>query len=72
MTLCSSAVSFHVVQATGLELHTDGEGTPNIGCGRFFEGTAEQMHKALNVVLAGLPDDTLVFVSCLPANGRSV
>ncbi|KAL2114544.1 hypothetical protein VUR80DRAFT_4527 [Thermomyces stellatus] len=31
------------------------------GCGRFFEGTAEQMHKALNVVLAGLPDDTLVF-----------
>ena len=30
------------------------------GCGRFFEGTAEQMHHALNVVLAGLPDETLV------------
>lgn len=33
------------------------------GCGRFFEGTAEQMHQALNVILAKLPDDTLVYVS---------
>jgi len=31
------------------------------GCGRFFEGTGEDMHKALNVTLAGLPDDTRVF-----------
>ncbi|SPN98908.1 probable glyoxylase [Cephalotrichum gorgonifer] len=31
------------------------------GCGRFFEGSAAEMHKALNVVLAGLPDDTLVY-----------
>jgi hydroxyacylglutathione hydrolase len=31
------------------------------GCGKFFEGTAEEMHKALNVVLAGLPDDTKVY-----------
>ena len=33
------------------------------GCGRFFEGTAEEMHKALNVVLAKLPDDTIIYVS---------
>ncbi|KAJ4405780.1 Cytoplasmic glyoxalase II [Didymella pomorum] len=31
------------------------------GCGRFFEGTAEEMHKALNKTLAALPDDTKVF-----------
>ncbi|KAJ9665725.1 Cytoplasmic glyoxalase II [Coniosporium apollinis] len=31
------------------------------GCGRFFEGTAEEMHKALNKTLAGLPDDTRVY-----------
>ncbi|CAK7223962.1 Cytoplasmic glyoxalase II [Sporothrix curviconia] len=31
------------------------------GCGRFFEGTASEMHKALNETLASLPDDTKVF-----------
>ncbi|QSS65466.1 hypothetical protein I7I51_06309 [Histoplasma capsulatum] len=31
------------------------------GCGRFFEGTAEQMNNALNHILAGLPDDTKVY-----------
>ncbi|KAF1982473.1 Metallo-hydrolase/oxidoreductase [Aulographum hederae CBS 113979] len=31
------------------------------GCGRFFEGTAEEMHKALNETLGALPDDTKVF-----------
>ncbi|KAI9846988.1 MAG: Cytoplasmic glyoxalase II [Sclerophora amabilis] len=31
------------------------------GCGRFFEGTAEEMHVALNKTLAALPDDTKVF-----------
>jgi len=31
------------------------------GCGRFFEGDAEQMHKALNETLASLPDDTKVY-----------
>jgi hydroxyacylglutathione hydrolase len=31
------------------------------GCGRFFEGTAAEMHKALNSVLASLPDDTKVY-----------
>ncbi|KAG5205905.1 Hydroxyacylglutathione hydrolase [Trichophyton interdigitale] len=31
------------------------------GCGRFFEGNATEMHKALNEVLASLPDDTRVY-----------
>lgn len=31
------------------------------GCGKFFEGTAEQMYHALHEVLASLPPDTHVF-----------
>lgn len=31
------------------------------GCGRFFEGTAQDMQEALNVCLAALPGDTVVF-----------
>jgi len=31
------------------------------GCGRFFEGSAEQMNHALNDVLASLPPDTRVY-----------
>lgn len=31
------------------------------GCGRFFEGTGEEMDTALNFKLAKLPKDTLVF-----------
>lgn len=31
------------------------------GCGRFFEGTAEQMHSALIDKLSALPDDTNVY-----------
>lgn len=31
------------------------------GCGRFFEGTAEQMYKALIEILSSLPEDTKVF-----------
>jgi hypothetical protein len=34
-----------------------------LGCGKFFEGTGAEMHKALNETLAALPDDTRVFVS---------
>lgn len=30
------------------------------GCGRFFEGNAQQMHHALNEVIASLPDATKV------------
>lgn len=31
------------------------------GCGRFFEGSAEEMDKALNKTLGSLPDDTRVY-----------
>lgn len=31
------------------------------GCGRLFEGTAAELHHALNHVLAALPDDTRVY-----------
>ncbi|TMS36012.1 hypothetical protein L596_003283 [Steinernema carpocapsae] len=31
------------------------------GCGKFFEGSATEMNRALNVVLAGLPDETKVY-----------
>ena len=33
------------------------------GCGRFFEGTPEQMYHALCEVLASLPEDTVSFLS---------
>ena len=29
------------------------------GCGRFFEGSPDQMNKSLNEILGGLPDDTV-------------
>ncbi len=32
------------------------------GCGRFFEGTAEQMYAALIKTIAALPDDTLMYL----------
>ena len=35
-----------------------------VGCGRFFEGTPEEMNTALNKTLAALPDDTKVYVGC--------
>ena len=31
------------------------------GCGRLFEGTAEQLDRSLNEVIAGLPADTLLY-----------
>ncbi|OCT45162.1 putative hydroxyacylglutathione hydrolase [Cladophialophora carrionii] len=31
------------------------------GCGKFFEGNGTEMNKALNEILAALPDDTKVF-----------
>ncbi|KAJ0355658.1 hypothetical protein KNSL1_000785 [Colletotrichum chrysophilum] len=43
--------------------------TIDAGCGKFFEGTPEEMHKALNKTLAALPDDTVVFVSLSPGSG---
>ncbi|XP_015925894.1 hydroxyacylglutathione hydrolase, mitochondrial [Parasteatoda tepidariorum] len=31
------------------------------GCGKFFEGTADQMYEALVVILGALPDQTMVY-----------
>jgi len=31
------------------------------GCGRFFEGSASEMHAALNKTLGSLPDETVVY-----------
>ncbi len=31
------------------------------GCGKFFEGNGSEMNKALNEILASLPDDTKVY-----------
>lgn len=33
----------------------------NGGCGKFLEGTAEQMHKNLNEILGHLPGDTKIY-----------
>jgi len=42
-----------------------------LGCGRFFEGTAEEMHTALNKTLAAVPDDTKVYV-CSSGSSKSL
>lgn len=36
-----------------------------VGCGKFFEGNAAEMHEALNNRLGALPEDTVVYVSRL-------
>lgn len=40
-----------------------------LGCGRFFEGTPEEMHVALNKTLGALPADTKVYVSSSARHG---
>lgn len=45
------------------DIKTNGDG--GIGCGKFFEGTGEEMNTALNKTLAALPDDTKVYVSLI-------
>lgn len=52
--------SGHVAYRFGNVLFT-GDTLFAAGCGRFFEGTAEQMHRALVEVIGGLPDDTLLY-----------
>lgn len=53
MDAVRSERNYHRVVFTGDTLFVS-------GCGRFFEGTPEQMHTALNTTLASLPGDTLV------------
>lgn len=42
------------------------------GCGRFFEGTSEEMDTALNKTLGSLPDDTKVYVSPITLGQQDV
>lgn len=55
---------------TGL-VTTEAEGFI-LGCGRFFEGSAEEMHTALNKTLAAVPDETVVYVSCVSAQVNEI
>lgn len=47
----------HLAHYPNIEILID-----DTGCGRFFEGTPEEMDKALNETLAALPDETKVYV----------
>lgn len=49
-------IAFHM---PGVGLAFTGDSLMALGCGRIFEGTAEQMHESLGK-LAALPDDTLI------------
>lgn len=59
MYLQGTLFSTEVGKGSAIHVHFAADGT--LGCGRFFEGSAEEMHKALNQTLASLPDDTRVF-----------
>ncbi|TIA83489.1 hypothetical protein E3P89_02097 [Wallemia ichthyophaga] len=48
-------------KSTGQKAVFTGDTLFTAGCGRFFEGTAAEMHKSLNEVLAKLPSDTVVY-----------
>ncbi|EXX72543.1 hydroxyacylglutathione hydrolase, mitochondrial isoform X1 [Rhizophagus irregularis DAOM 181602=DAOM 197198] len=61
-TIChtSGSVSFYLQDENDKAVFT-GDTLFIGGCGRFFEGTAEQMHNSLNNILAKLPKDTKVY-----------
>ncbi|KAJ3414800.1 hypothetical protein HDV05_006047 [Chytridiales sp. JEL 0842] len=63
-TLCHTlgSVSYYVTDSKGNKAVFTGDTLFIAGCGRFFEGTPEQMHHSLNAVLGSLPDDTKVYV----------
>jgi hydroxyacylglutathione hydrolase len=50
----------HVAYRFGRALFT-GDTLFAAGCGRFFEGSAADMHRALIEVIGALPDDTLIY-----------
>jgi len=54
------SICWYLEDETGRAVFT-GDTLFHGGCGRFFEGTGEEMHKALNKTLASLPDDTKVY-----------
>lgn len=47
--------------ATGDKAVFTGDTLFTSGCGRFFEGTAKEMNRALNQILGKLPSDTVVY-----------
>lgn len=47
--------------ASGQRVVFTGDTLFHAGCGKFFEGSATEMHAALNETLAKLPEDTKVF-----------
>ncbi|KAL7746379.1 hypothetical protein RI367_008309 [Sorochytrium milnesiophthora] len=56
----SGSISFYCTSGTEKAVFT-GDTLFVGGCGRFFEGTPEQMVKALHHTLGSLPNDTLVY-----------
>ncbi|PHH74398.1 hypothetical protein CDD82_4952 [Ophiocordyceps australis] len=54
------SICFYMEDATGRAVFT-GDTLFISGCGKFFEGSAAEMHEALNKRLAALPDDTVVY-----------
>ncbi|KAK0392401.1 hypothetical protein NLU13_1896 [Sarocladium strictum] len=54
------SICYFMEDSTGKAVFT-GDTLFHGGCGRFFEGNAEEMHEALNKRLAALPDDTKVY-----------
>ncbi|PHH92725.1 hypothetical protein CDD83_5748 [Cordyceps sp. RAO-2017] len=54
------SICFFAEDATGRAVFT-GDTLFVGGCGKFFEGSAAEMHEALNKRLAALPDDTVVY-----------
>lgn len=56
------SICYYVVdESTGQRVVFTGDTLFIAGCGRFFEGNASEMDKALNNVLGSLPDDTIIY-----------
>ncbi|CAB3403843.1 unnamed protein product [Caenorhabditis bovis] len=57
----SGHICYHVTSDDGHGVVFTGDTLFIAGCGKFFEGTAPEMHRNLNDVLAKLPDETKVY-----------
>ncbi|KII88728.1 hypothetical protein PLICRDRAFT_141242 [Plicaturopsis crispa FD-325 SS-3] len=59
------SICYHFTSPTSAETHPGGVFTGDTlfpaGCGRFFEGTGEQMHNSLQHLAASVPPSTLVY-----------
>ncbi|KAK6453524.1 hydroxyacylglutathione hydrolase [Trichoderma asperellum] len=54
------SICYYMEDSTGKAVFT-GDTLFVSGCGKFFEGSAAEMHEALNNRLGALPEDTLVY-----------